>query len=273
MKRKHNAIKGLVACAAMSFLSPAQAAVTLPSGDTFLNGTLEFSWASNGSARIDPALYVGGDENFPTGLDTVYLPPGNVTAGTGLQFDYSIAGMGTDQFSINYRIMNDTGKDWHNLRFIADVSGDPFDPLKEIPSVNWPAAVPGDPDNSGVDDFFAGDLFVVDILNDGDLDGIDHCGGVACEAEGALQWNLAILSDGAFWNIDILLSDAGASLSDRWIAFDLADAAGVVLAPAETLMFSGTATTVPVPASVFLVGGALPLVGLFRRARCKVASR
>ena len=53
----------LLACAT----GAAHAAVTLPSGDAFLDGTLEFFYADNGSARIDPALYVDSNELFAPG--------------------------------------------------------------------------------------------------------------------------------------------------------------------------------------------------------------
>ena len=234
----------------------ANAAIVLPNGDNFLNGTIEFKWASNGSARIDPALYIGGNADFPTGLDTVFLPPANVAAGTGIDFGYSISGLGTGTARITYRISNNTGTEWRNLRFIGDVSGDIFDTQMELASVKGAGGGAGDPARFGIDDFIQGNLFLDDVLNKGELDNANHCLG-ACESEGALQWNLDALGQGKVWKIDVLLSELGVVQSQRWLEFELTDAGGAVLDPRQMLTYSGTATVVPLPPSLLMFGAAL----------------
>ena len=188
----------------------AQAAVVLPTGDTFLNGTFEFTWASNVAARIDPALYVGGNAAFPSGLDQTFVPPDGVIASTGLAFDYLVSGFGTGTGRITYRVAKHTDTSWHNLPFIGDVSGDTFDAHKEFVAALGAAGGAGEATRFGIADFFTGDLLSSDVLNNGQLDDSDHCQG-ACEAEGALQWQLDVLGQGETWQIDVLLSDIGAT--------------------------------------------------------------
>ena len=233
----------------------AQAAVVLPSGDTFLNGTFEFTWGSNGAARIDPALYVGGNAAFPTGLDQTFVPPDGVIASTGLGFDYLISGFGTGAAHITYRIANHTDTSWHNLRFIGDVSGGTFDVQKELVTAIGAGGGAGEATRFGIDDFFTGDLFLNDVLNNGQLDNTDHCQG-ACEAEGALQWQLDVLGQGETWQIDVLLSDMGATQAQRRLEFALTDGAGVMLDPEQALTYSGIASvsSVPLPPSLLLFG-------------------
>ena len=257
---------GVCVCAGLMLASTAQSAVTLPFGDTFLNGTLDFQYASSGAARIEPVLYVDSNENFgPGALATVYVPPGNVNAGTGLEFDYSFSGEGSSTLEVVYTVTNHTGLAWTGLRFFADVSGDTFDTLLEIPKVNSGVPAAGDPDNWGVDDFFSGDLFFTDILTNANLDGTDHCGGLACEAEGALQWNLATLNNAQTWMITVLLSDNGAINSNLSLQFELADAFGTALSPLETLSISGQAAVVPLPGGLILLLSVLPALGFARR--------
>lgn len=247
----------LAGCLVAAFAPAAPGALILPGGDNFLNGSFEFEWGIYGAARIDPALYVGGNAAFPTGLDEMFLPPEGVAAATGLVFDYHYSGDGTGALQIVYQIANTTGTTWHDLRFIGDVSGDPFDSFAEVVGVMGPGGGTGDPHRYGIDDYYLGDLFTSDILNDGNLDNADLCGAAPCDAEAALQWNLATLADGQIWEIAITLSDLGMQTSQRWIEFDLVG---------DTLTFSGTATVVPLPASLFLLGGALAMLGWARRS-------
>ena len=234
----------------------ANAAIVLPNGDNFLNGTIEFKWASNGSARIDPALYIGGNADFPIGLDTVFLPPGEVTAGTGLDFGYSVSGVGTGTARVTYRIGNNTGTEWRNLRFIGDVSGDIFDAQMELASVKGAGGGAGNPARFGIDDFHKGDLFLNDVQSKGELDNANHCLG-ACESEGALQWNLDALGQGKVWEIDVLLSELGVTQSQLWLEFELTDTVGAVLDPRQVLTYSGSAVVVPLPPSLLMFGAAL----------------
>ena len=249
----------LLACAT----GAAHAAVTLPSGDAFLDGTLEFLYADSGSARIDPALYVDSNELFaPGALAEVYATPVGAEFATGLVFDYSFSGAGTDTLTVVYGITNQTGLNWTGLRFLADVSGDPFDGLLELASVRGAPLTAADPAAWGIDDFDTGNLYINDILGAGQLDNSDGCGGVACPAEGALQWNLDQLADGQRWVITVQLSDAGLVGSQRWIEFALDDGGPT----GEVLSFSGQAMVVPLPAAAWLLLGGVPLLAARRRA-------
>lgn len=249
----------LLACVA----GAAHAAVTLPSGDFFQDGTLEFLYGDNGSARIDPALYVDSNELFgPGALGEVYAPPTGAEFATGLAFDYSFSGIGTDTMTVVYGITNQTGLTWTGLRFLADVSGNPFDGLLELASVHGAPLTAADPAAWGIDDFDTGNLYITDILGAGQLDNSDGCGGVACAAEGALQWNLDQLADGQRWVVTVQLSEAGLVGSQRWLEFALDDGGPT----GDVLSFSGQAVVVPLPAAAWLLLGGVPLLAARRRA-------
>lgn len=246
--------------------SAAQAAIQLPGGDLFANGTFEFTWGSSGSTRIDPALYVGGNAAFPSGFDQTFVPPDNVTAATGLGYGYSISDLGTDTARITYRITNNTDTSWHNLRFIGDVSGDTFDTQMEIVNAAGATGTPGEASRFGVDDFFTGDLFLNDVVTLGQLDNANHCAS-ACQAEGALQWDLDVLGQGKVWEIGVSLSQAGVKQSERLLEFTLTDFNGDALNPAQVLTYSGTATVVPVPGSLLLFSAGLAGLAALRPVR------
>jgi len=253
------------ACAALlvCMTSAAQSAVTLPSGDSLQDGTFEFLYGEQGSARIDPALYVDSNELFgPGALAEVYATPVGAEFATGLAFDYAYSGVGTDTMTIVYGITNATGLTWTGLRFLADVSGNPFDGLLELASVRGAPLTTADPAAWGIDDFATGNLYINDILGAGQLDNSDGCGGVACAAEGALQWNLDQLADGQRWVITVQLSEAGLVGSQRWLEFALDDGGPT----GEVLSFSGQATVVPLPAAAWLLLSAVPLLAVRRRA-------
>lgn len=247
-------------CLLLALPATSQATVTLPFGDLFLNGTLDFRYATDGSARIDPVLYVDSNENFGAGaLASVFAPPDTVAAATGLEYGYSFSGAGSGALDIAYTIGNQTGIAWTGLRFFVDVSGDTFDDLLELPTIETGPGDAGDATGWGVDDFISGDLFLTDILSSAELDGENHCAGIACMAEGGLQWNLDTLPDGQTWLIRVRLSDDGSALGKVALRMQLADAVGAAL-DGQQLSVSGQAVVVPLPGGLMLLLGALPLL-------------
>jgi hypothetical protein len=246
----------------------AAAAVSLPSGDPFLNGTLDLAYRSSGAVRLDPVLYVDSNENFaPGALATVYAPIDTVEAATGLDFGYSVSGVGSGTVAVSYTVTNTTGLDWTGLRFFAVVAGDPFDALLEIAGQGGSALDDRDPARWGIDDFQAGDLFLNDVLTAATLDATNHCGATACAAEAGLEWHLDTLPDGMTWLVRVLLSEEGVTLGNVALSLTLADAAGDPLVPFETLHVSGTATLVPLPGGLALLAAPVSLLLTMRRRR------
>lgn len=239
---------------------PAAAAVTFETGDDFyLSGKFDLNYADAGFAGVEPAVYVGGNEEFgPSFLDTLFLPLDDIET-TGLIFDYTASGAGSAQFLATYRISNTTGQAWRNLRFFADVFADPGEDTLHDASAVFGAKAPGDPDHFGIDDVETGDLFTTDIQGDSQLDNTDQCGAGTCKAEVALQWDLDTLPDGQSWVIQVLFADDGTRISERYLSVRLTDAGGVVLDPAQVLTVSGKAslTPVPLPAAGWLLGAGL----------------
>lgn len=245
------------ACLLVGLPATTQATMTLPFGDIFLNGTLDFRYATDGAARIDPVLYVDSNETFgPGALATVFAPPDTVTGATGLDYSYSFTGAGTGALEMTYAIGNQTGITWTGLRFFVDVSGDPFDDLLEIPVIEVGTTDSGDPVGWGADDFVAGDLFLNDILSAAKLDGENHCAGAACAAEGGLQWDLDALPNGQTWLVRVRLSDDGSTLGKVVLRMQLANGLGTAL-DGQVLSVSGSAVVVPLPGALLLMLGAL----------------
>lgn len=244
-------------CLLLGLPAMTQATMTLPFGDIFFNGTLDFNYAADGAARIDPVLYVDSNETFgPGAFATVFAPPDTVTGATGLDYAYSFTGAGTGALDMTYEIGNQTGLTWTGLRFFVAVSGDPFDTLLELPTIETGSTDSGDPAGWGADDFNTGDLFLTDILNAAELDGENHCAGAACAAEGGLQWNLDALPSGKTWLVRVRLSDDESTLGKVALRMQLADGLGAAL-DGQLLSVSGQAVVVPVPGALLLMFGAL----------------
>jgi hypothetical protein len=216
---------------------------------------------STGLAYVTPFLYAGGLLDSPTIIDTTTL----------LSYGYSVSGEGTNRMEVTYSISNDDvvniSDTFGELRFIVDV--DPngnlgADPLgfNDTPSVQWGAASSGDPDQYQVAEFDFITGLQDSIYSNNGLNGTDTCPGGVCDVEFGLQWNLTSLAPGQTWNITIGLADDGSILSTRYLQATSADG------PDTTLTFSGVATVVPVPASIYLLGsGLMALLGIGRRRR------
>jgi hypothetical protein len=210
---------------------------------------------ATGLAYVNPVLYADGLIDTPKNIGTTTL----------LSYAYSVSGLGSSRMEVTYSVTNDDISDFNDLRFMVEV--DPNGNLAADPtgftdtvSVVWGAQAAGDPDNYQLADY-SDDLLSAIYANNG-LNGGNTCPGNTCDVDFALQWNLASLAPGEIWNITIGLSDDGSALSSRYLRADSVDA------PTTSLTFSGTATVIPLPATIYLLGsGLLGLVGIGGRLR------
>ncbi|MCK9608337.1 MAG: hypothetical protein M0R33_17975 [Methylomonas sp.] len=222
-------------------LGSAQASVSLPGGDIFLNGAFdELSYGSTGLAYITPFLY--------TGELTVTESPTTTATTTDLTYSYALNNLGSSMATITYRIGN-TGSDaFTDLRFILDAQVDgsgSFSDVGETVPAPWGAALAGDPDQFQIADF-NDDLPNTIGANNG-LNGSDTCGGT-CDVDFALQWNLAQINPGDIWTIIVGLSDNGQSLSSRSLRATSTDTANTAL----TLSGHANVSQVPLPPTFVL---------------------
>jgi hypothetical protein len=232
----------------------ALATMTLPGGDTLLNGAFnEIKYGATGDAYASPFLFVSELASTE--------PPSDHAAVSNLSFDYATNGLGTPALSITYTITNEDVADFTDLRFIMNMQVDGSSSFNDTTAVTWGAAAAGTPDQYQIDDFFTGDLIGKIQANNG-LDGSDVCGAAVCDADLALQWNIAALKPGEQWIVEVGLSDDGSTLSpNRFLtatSFDTADTA---------IIFSGTSTVIPEPGTaLLLLLGLAGLAGVSRNA-------
>ena len=251
MRIRTSRLLGLALLAALVFapVHAAHATLTLPGGDTLLNGAFDdLGYGATGNAYVTPYLYVGDLASTDS--------PSAQAAVTLLTYGYAIAGLGTANAKITYSFTNDDVSPFSDLRFIANIQPDGSGSFNDMVSEVWGAPVAGDPDERQLADFFD-DLNVQIATNDG-LDGSDTCGG-SCDADVALQWNLASLGAGATWQIVLSLADDGSAISGRRLVVTSVDTTGT------QLTLSGTAMLVPEPSLVVLSG--LAGLALARRRR------
>ena len=230
-------------------------AVTLPGGDLWLNGDFdEINYGVTGLAYVKPFIFVG--ELAATDK------PSDVDAVTNLDYGYQFSGLGTSMLTVTYLITNNDAAAFSDLRFMVDVQADGSDSWNDVATVVWPAQGTGGPDHYQVEDWFLVDLPTEIIANNG-LNDTDACGGLTCDVDFGLQWNLASIAPGQTWQIVVGLSDDGSTLSNRFLQATSADTMNT------ELTFSGNASVIPLPAAAWLFGsGLLGLVVVARRKVC-----
>lgn len=234
---------------------PSRAVVTLPGGDTLLDGGFdEVSYGASGLAWVSPLLFVGD-------LGTTKDPQSHALL-TNLTYGYAVAGLGTPMMSITYTVLNEDPVAFSDLRFMLTVQADGSNSFLDAAQVLWGVAAAGDPDAFQVSDFSApgGDLKSAAILN-GMLDGSDACGAPPCDVDFGLQWSLASLGSRQRWTITVGLSDDGSALSDRLLRAQSVDTEDT------ELTLSGVAMVIPEPRSGVLVLAGLGILLAARRAR------
>lgn len=243
----------LLALAALPF-GPAMAVVTLPGGDIYLNGEFEqVNYGSSGLGYVTPFLYVGDLASTES--------PANTAATTLLSYQYLVSGLGSNQMQIHYSLTNNDPDPFDDLRFIVNVQADGSGSFSDNWFSQWGAKGSGDPDNRQIADFFALDLPASIVANNG-LNNSENCA-LPCDVDMALQWNLDSLLPGQTWSLLIALSDDGSAISSRFLRAASAD-----LGNSSQLTFSGTASVVPIPGALVLMGSAvLGLLGFGYRKK------
>ncbi|MEC9341351.1 MAG: VPLPA-CTERM sorting domain-containing protein [Pseudomonadota bacterium] len=240
--------------------SPANAAVTLPGGDIFLSGAFQdIEYGATGLIpQLVPWLYVGSFGFLP--FDVTESPTKTATT-TDLTYEYSISGLGTGLTTISYTFGNTGSVSATDVSFIVHVNPDgsgTFDDFATVVPMPWSSPVPSsEPAAYQVADWFE-DKFSLNGTNRR-LDNTDSCAG-RCDVEFALQWDLAELAPGMLWQVNVGLSDDGQTISSRYLEAVSADSDGTALT------FSGNASVVPLPASIWFLGtGLLAMLGVSRR--------
>jgi hypothetical protein len=242
----------LALLAAVVVVAPvANATMTLPGGDTLLSGAFDdLRYGPTGASFVTPLLFLGD-------LAATDAPGAQATV-TDLTYSYVLSGLGTPAASILYTISNDGIDPFTDLRFMVNVQADGSNSFLDTVNVVFGPAAAGDPDQFQVGDFSIEPVGALLADHDG-ADGSNACGAAACDADLALQWNLASLDPGAVWLVQISLSDDGSRISDRYLQAISADSD-------SALTFSGVASVVPEPTTGLLfLGGLVGLVALRSR--------
>jgi hypothetical protein len=200
----------------------------------------DFDYGSTGGAFSLGAVHVFG-------LGTFTNP--DLQAGTGLEIDCSIFGVGRDFVRIRTRIINATGSTAESIRLFAFVNpnGNTFTSttfLYDAPSVSFTSAEPGEPDHWGIDD-----VANLDTQTPGNIDfeifgaglsDTNYCGAF-CDVVFALQWSVGDLPTDEQVVLNVGLSDVGHTLSENYLQAARTDDLGVPDDPTTVLTLSGTA--------------------------------
>jgi len=233
----------------------ANANVSLPGGDSLLNGAFdEINYGETGLLYISPLLY--------TSELAVTESPTTTATTTNLTYSYRLSGLGSSLATIEYTIGNQGASAFTGLRFIVNAQTDgsnSFSDLGESFPSPWGVAEEGDPAQFQIVDFNNDDLPSQIQTNNG-LDGSDTCGGV-CDVDFALQWGIEQINPGELWTISVGLSDDGQFLSSRYLQATSVDSANTALT------FSGKVSLVPLPAASILYLFGLGVLGFSKRRK------
>lgn len=242
----------LFASALLLPAKPVLSAMTLPGGDFFGTGEFqEIGYGQTGLAYVTPLLYVGNlaETSSPSGVGAV----------TNLDYSYQVAGLGSPLLTLTYRIVNHDPGTFNDLRFMVDVQADGSSSYSDTTFLGWNAKNPGDPDKYQIASASPAPVLLGNIVAANGLNNSDVCAGGPCDADFALQWNLASIAPGKTWQITVGLADDGSTLSNRYLRATSVDTLNT------SITFSGNAAVVPVPSALILLGSALGALGAARR--------
>ena len=246
----------LAAAASCALAIPALANIS--GTDTDLNGDFNggLSYGSTGVAFVSALLYVGD-------LASTQQPKDQVL-GTSLGYSYSVIGLGSPVVDIVYSFTNGLADTWTDLRFMVNVQPDGSNSFSDTVSEHWlakQALDPNEPDRREVQDFafnLKSSMQATHRVNNG----TNGCGGAACDADTALEWDLPSLAPSASWEVRLRLVDDPSLLTGngRYLQVTSANSAGTVL-------YIGNPTLVPEPESYAMLLAGLGVLGFMRIRR------
>lgn len=257
------------AALAAAAVAPAHAVVSLPNGDELANGDINFAYGADGLGYSSQFLYIDElQSSVPSRTQVETIPD--------LTYAYSISGVGTDLLVVEYLIGNiGSTKTWTDLsfRFTTQADGEQTNFLDSV-AETWGAQQAGDPGKRVTVDLATAPKDAIAFMQTASLSNFPTPEGSAppaiclapatCDADVGLQWDIAALAPGETFKIRVGFSDAGQTLSSRFLTVTSATGDSV-------LTLSGTASIVPVPepSTWAMLGVGLGLMGWMSRRKSR----